>query len=316
MSFVNAHIIVSAAAAFRPLLGIDPYNKKNVDTALENLASFTAILESHLVKNTYLVGERVTVADIYAAGGIVSAFKNLFGAEWRKSHPAITRWFTTLLHTPYYAKDYANFEFIAEPVKYTPPKKEEKPKQEKKKEEAKPKAAADDEEDEAPKEKKAAHPLAALGNPKVPIDNWKRVYSNEDTREKALPWFFENYDAADYSLWKVAYKYNDELTLTFMSNNLIGGFFNRLSASTKYLFGAAVVYGENNNNGIVGAFLVRGQDYAPAFDVAPDWESYEYTKLDISKPEDKELLGDLWAWDKPLVINGEKREIADGKVFK
>jgi elongation factor 1-gamma len=26
----------------------------------------------------------------------------------------------------------------------------------------------------------------------------------------------------DYSLWRADYKYNDELTLTFMSSNLIG----------------------------------------------------------------------------------------------
>ena len=101
-----------------------------------------------------------------------------------------------------------------------------------------------------------------------------------------------------------------------MSNNLVGGFFNRLSASTKYMFGCMVVYGENNNNGITGAFLVRGQDYIPAFDVAPDWESYAFTKLDASKEEDKKFINNMFAWDEPVEVNGEKREIADGKVFK
>ena len=37
-------------------------------------------------------------------------------------------------------------------------------------------------------------------------------------------------------------------------------------------------------------FLVRGQDYVPAFDVAPDWESYEFTKLDGSNEDDKNSL--------------------------
>ena len=133
--------------------------------------------------------------------------------------------------------------------------------------------------------------MEALGKPKNPLDEWKRTYSNEETREVAIPWFWKNqYDPEEWSLWKVDYKYNDELTLTFMSNNLVGGFFNRLSASTKYMFGCMVVYGENNNNGITGAFLVRGQDYVPAFDVAPDWESYEFTKLDGSNEDDKNSL--------------------------
>jgi elongation factor 1-gamma len=33
--------------------------------------------------------------------------------------------------------------------------------------------------------------------------------------------------------------------------------------------------------------MVRGQEALPAFDVAPDYESYEFTRLDPSKKEDK-----------------------------
>lgn len=158
--------------------------------------------------------------------------------------------------------------------------------------------------------------MELLGKPTFVLDEWKRKYSNEDTRPVALPWFWEHYNPEEYSIWKVDYKYNDELTLTFMSNNLVGGFFNRLSASTKYVFGCLVVYGENNNNGITGAVLVRGQDHVPAFDVAPDWESYNYKKLDPSNPQEKEFIDDMWAWDKPLIVNGETKEIVDGKVLK
>ena len=205
-----------------------------------------------------------------------------------------------------------DYSFIEKPIEYVPPKKEKKkeaaPKKDaaaapKKKEAAAP--AASEEPAPAPKPK---HPLEALGKPKNPLDEWKRTYSNEETREVAIPWFWKNqYDPEEWSLWKVDYKYNDELTLTFMSNNLVGGFFNRLSASTKYMFGCMVVYGENNNNGITGAFLVRGQDYVPAFDVAPDWESYEFTKLDGSNEEDKKFINNMFAWDEPVVVNGEKR---------
>jgi elongation factor 1-gamma len=97
---------------------------------------------------------------------------------------------------------------------------------------------------------------------------------------------------------------------------LPGGFFTRLEASRKYLFGAASVYGESNNSIIKGAFLVRGQDALPAFDVAPDVDSYEFTKLDPKNPEDREFVNDQWAWDKPIVVDGKSYEWADGKVFK
>jgi elongation factor 1-gamma len=97
---------------------------------------------------------------------------------------------------------------------------------------------------------------------------------------------------------------------------LPGGFFARLEGSRKYLFGAASVYGQANDSIIKGAFLVRGQEALPAFDVAPDVDSYEFTKLDPSNPEDREFVNDQWAWDKPIEVAGKKYEWADGKVFK
>ena len=95
-----------------------------------------------------------------------------------------------------------------------------------------------------------------------------------------------------------------------------GGFFTRLEASRKYIFGAASVYGVTNDSVIRGAFLVRGQEALPAFDVAPDWESYEFTKLDPTKSEDKEFVNDMWAWDKPVEVNGKTYEHSAGKIYK
>jgi len=37
-----------------------------------------------------------------------------------------------------------------------------------------------------------------------------------------MAWFWENYKADEYSLWRVDYKYNHELGMVFMSSNLIG----------------------------------------------------------------------------------------------
>jgi elongation factor 1-gamma len=76
------------------------------------------------------------------------------------------------------------------------------------------------------------------------------------------------------------------------------------------------VYGQSNDSVIQGAFMVRGDEALPAFDVAPDWESYEFTKLDPSKAEDKAFLEDQWAWDKPITVGGKEYPWADGKVFK
>ena len=62
--------------------------------------------------------------------------------------------------------------------------------------------------------------------------------------------------------------------------------------------------------------MIRGQEAAPAFDAAPDYDSYEFTKLDAKKSEDKEFLESMWTWEKGVEVNGKTYEHADGKVFK
>jgi len=94
-----------------------------------------------------------------------------------------------------------------------------------------------------------------------------------------------------------------------MSSNQVGGFFNRLEASRKYLFGTLGVLGEPNNSVITGVFITRGDDIKLSVDCAPDWESYEYRKLDLANDSDKKFFEDALAWD--LELDGKKW--ADGK---
>jgi elongation factor 1-gamma len=319
MSFTNSHVLPHIGDWFRPLIGRDPYNKKQVEDASKAALASIHVLEQHFLVHTFLVGERITLADIFTASLIARGFEYVLDKQWRMNNTNTTRWFETVTAQPIYKAIVESPTMIEEAVKYTPPKKEKAPpKPAAAPAEKKPKAkeVAEDEEDEPKPEVKQKHPLEALPKPNLILDDWKRKYSNEETREVALPWFWEHYDPKEYSLWRVDYKYNNELTMTFMSSNLIGGFFTRLEASRKYIFGAASVYGVANDSIIEGAFMVRGEEALPAFDVAPDYESYEFTKLDVSKPEDKKYVEDQWSWDKSIEVKGKEYEWADGKVFK
>ncbi|KAL8827713.1 MAG: hypothetical protein Q9191_003022 [Dirinaria sp. TL-2023a] len=317
MSFANSEILPAAAAVVRPLLGRDPYNKKNVDEAIKLTNKTVGVLDQHLLVNTFLVGERITLADLFTTGLLVRGFQCLFDKKWRADYPNVTRWYETVHNQPIFSAVAGKPEFIDEAMKNQPPKQAPKEKKEQPKAAPKPKVKEpEEEEEEAPPAPKPKHPLDALPKPTLALDDWKRKYSNEETREVALPWFWENFNAEEYSLWRVDYKYNNELKMTFMSTNLIGGFFARLEASRKYIFGCASVFGETNNSVIQGAFVVRGQEALPAFDVAPDYESYEFTKLDPTKKEDREFLDDQWAGDKPIMVNGKEMDVAGSKCFK
>lgn len=302
---------------FRPLIGRDPYNKKSVEDSQKAALKAVSVLEEHLLHNTYLTGERLTLADFFGAGIISRGFQYFFDKEWRAQNPNVSRWYETVTNQPSYASVVPKPIYAEVPLKNQPPKKPEQPKKE-----AAPKAApkpkakeVEDEEEEAPAAPKPKHPLEALPKPTLVLDEWKRQYSNNDTPD-ALKWFWQNYKPEEYSLWRVDYKYPEELTQVFMTSNLIGGFFARLEASRKYIFGCASVYGQANDSVIQGAFVIRGQDFQPAFDVAPDYESYTFTKLDETKPEDRQFVDDQWTWEKPAVHNGKEYPWADGKVFK
>ncbi|KAK4072570.1 hypothetical protein Trihar35433_4634 [Trichoderma harzianum] len=312
MSYFNTEVAPKIGAWIRPLTGASPYNKKAVDDLSKEVARAVDAAEEHLTHHTYLVGERITLADLFSAGLLYRGFQYFFDKQWRQQHPAVTRWYETIVNQPIYTAVAEKLPFLETPVlTNTPPKKPEQPKPVAKPAPA-PKAAEEEEPAAAPK---AKHPLEALPKASLPLDEWKRQYSNSET-PAALKWFWENVKFDEYSIWKVAYKYNDELAMTFMSNNLIGGFNNRLEGSRKYLFGCTSVYGTNNDSVIEGAFVIRGQDYVPVFDVAPDYESYEFTKLDPNNPEDRAFVEAQWSWDKPVIVNGKEYPHADGHVFK
>merc|ERR1719295_2266743 len=79
-----------------------------------------------------------------------------------------------------------------------PKKKEEKPKEAKKEE---PKA------EEAPAEpKKDKDPFAALPAGTPVMDEWKKMFSN-NPEDVSMPWFWENFDHENYSIWFCEYMY-------------------------------------------------------------------------------------------------------------
>ncbi|KAG8944901.1 hypothetical protein FRC04_001341 [Tulasnella sp. 424] len=313
--FSNGRIINNLLNGNLPYNKIDNFYRERNTRALQ-------YLESHLATRTYLVSERITLADISVASVLKSGFQWLIGASERATIPNTMRFYETITNQPAIKSIWGESTYVDKSPQYVPPA---KPKKEK---EAAPAAAAvpkpkpakkeadDDEEDEplVPEEPKAKNPLDDLPKSNFNLEQWKREYSNRDTRGAggSLEWFYQNFDKEGFSLWKCKFKYNEELTLTFMSSNQIGGFFNRLEASRKYLFGSMGVLGEPNSSVIAGAFICRGPDFKPVIDVAPDWESYDFEPVNLENEADKAYFEAALAWD--LEIDGKKW--ADGKNFK
>lgn len=172
MSFANHELLTSFAGYFRPLIGRDPYNKKNIDDAWKASMEKLKVMEDHLMVNTYLVGERLTLADIFVTSIINRAFSFMLGKEWRDENPSITRWYETIYNQSIYSEVAPKFEFIEKPLPNQAPKKEEKPKQEAPKKQEKKKDVEEDEEEEEKPAPKPKHPLEALPKPTFVLDDW------------------------------------------------------------------------------------------------------------------------------------------------
>jgi elongation factor 1-gamma len=193
---------------------------------------------------------------------------------------------------------------------------EKKPKEDAPKKEAKketPKKKKDEEEEEedlAAQEEKPTgpNPLDLLPPSKFVLDEWKRVYSNEDTRTKAIPWFWENFDKEGYSIHFGEYKYNNELAKLYMTANLVGGFLQRLEKLRKYGFGSILILGQEPDLKISCVFLVRGTELPAEMRECDDSEHYVWTKVTNFDDATKEKVNQYFAWDYP--------SFNQGKVFK
>ena len=160
-----------------------------------------ATLEKHLSTRTFLVGERITLADIYAASALQIAYSWILDPEHQKTHPNVLRFANTIVNQASMKAAFGEIEFCEKAVQYKPPPKaakEPQPAAEKAKKEEKPKAKAkkdDDEEEEddiLKEEPKAKNPLDSLPKSDFNLEDWKRAYSNMDTRGSggSLEWLY------------------------------------------------------------------------------------------------------------------------------
>ena len=156
-------------------------------------------LESHLKNRTFFIGERITLADLVVAAIIQSAVAVTIDAPLRAKYINLIRHLETIVNQPKLKAIYGETKYCEKAAQYTPPAKEKKepkpapppaPKVEKK-----PKKQEEEEEEEplVPAEPKVKNPLDDLPKSTFNLEDWKRAYSNKDTRGSggSIEWFYE-----------------------------------------------------------------------------------------------------------------------------
>ncbi|KAE8375465.1 glutathione S-transferase [Aspergillus bertholletiae] len=100
ISLTNTDVVTRMASWVRPLIGYIPYNEDQVLKAQQDTAQAIQIFEDNLCDRKYLVGDRLTLADIMCAGLVTFGFAKIFDREWRKNFPYFTEWYLMIMYMP------------------------------------------------------------------------------------------------------------------------------------------------------------------------------------------------------------------------
>ncbi|KAJ8976034.1 hypothetical protein NQ317_003575 [Molorchus minor] len=355
IGFAEGEILPAGCAWVFPILGIIKNNagaQEAFQRAKDDMRASLTILNSHLLTRTYLVGERITLADIVVACNLLNPYKYVLDPDYRKPFTNVNRWFVTLVNQPEFkavlgevvlctkqaqaatgeqeAENYnigdKDTNSLDRNSKRTSKAKRKKTRNKrrnrrnlkketpKKAKELEPAEELDAADAALAEEPKSKDPFDSLPKGTFNVDDFKRFYSNEE-ESKSIPYFWEKFDPQNYSIWYCEYKYPQELAKVFMSCNLITGMFQRLDKMRKQAFASVCLFGEDNNSTISGIWFWRGQELA--FPLSPDWqidyESYDWKKLDPTDENTKKLVEQYFSW---TGTDKDGRKFNQGKIFK
>jgi len=148
-----------------------PYTKPAYTAVVDILLDQLTHLDTVLLDRTFLVGERITIADVIVGSAAAYALSSHVHVGLHDKIPNVIRYVNTYVNHPKLASIYSDYKFAESAPSYTPPAKEQKAKAPKAetpaapKAEKKPKAKEveeDDEEPLVPEEPKVKNPLDDL----------------------------------------------------------------------------------------------------------------------------------------------------------
>jgi elongation factor 1-gamma len=201
VSFVDSEVGSKLYMLIAMLRGHYAYSKPIETVLREKLHEALAVLNTYLTHNTFLLPtNRLSLADITFASIIKMGFETVIDAKQRQQLPSIVRLYETVVNQSAIKDIFGQTNYAETSLQFTPPKKEKAPHPPaaatKPHKEKKPVVKDDDDDDEepsAPPEPKVKNPLDDLPKSAFNLEDWKRAYSNMDTRGEAssLKWFYD-----------------------------------------------------------------------------------------------------------------------------
>jgi elongation factor 1-gamma len=297
LDFTSTSLNVPRDAWLGPVI-----NQKECDPAVTKVKKATVLgalrgFNTYLLNETFLSGNEITIADIYLFVSCIDLMSLVLAKSSLKPLGNVVRHFTTMLNNPACACVGAVEFCVKEAVAPKPKKVEVVVKKEEKK-----------------VEKKAEN---ALPPSKMVLDTVKKSFFSE------LPFnpkFFDNfwsdvYDPEGYCCYTAVYNYNEENEIFWQTQNLLGGYVQRLDGARKVAFGRMMLTGSDEETRpwiLHGAFVFRGPIVPiEVSDGNPQSEYYTWTKIDTNTEEGRAKFQEYMTGDS---VNG--LSVLDGRYFK
>ena len=92
--------------------------------AQQDVQAALAIMDSHLLDNAFLVGTKITLADISLVCSLHLGYVMVFEPKYREKFPNVNRWFVTCINQPQFAAIMGDVALCEKMQAADPPKKE------------------------------------------------------------------------------------------------------------------------------------------------------------------------------------------------
>ena len=300
IDFATCEINQCQKSLIYPIFGWSDYNKESSDKENGKLKDYLKILEKELENKNYIVGDRITLADIVLFRYLRFFMMFQFPEGMRKKLlPNVTKWFDNIMKTKEATKAYGRTVLCKIPLKpFTEKIIRNKPNVKninKNKDKNEKNIVKEKKEEETGEKKKGTNPLDLLPPSKFNLEEFKRSFLNNKNKEEALKKFWEDYDPEGYSLWWIEYQNlpeeGKELNRT---SNAKSFFLQKLDSFRRYCFAVHGVYGREGNYKIRGVWMWRGKDIPKEIQESGYYDNLTIKSLDPKDKDDVELVNDYW----------------------
>lgn len=116
MSWANQEMLSTMAAWFLPLIGglakPAPFNEQAVIAGKANTFELLGKLDNYLGSRAYVVGDKLSLADIFVTIYLSRGFEWILDTEWRDSHPNTMKYFEGIASREQVKAVIPEFKFI------------------------------------------------------------------------------------------------------------------------------------------------------------------------------------------------------------